>query len=308
MTLGSFAAAVVPLVPGVVAATAVGLAVAGFRLLRTPAVEGLEVDDLVLIRAGGGAAAREGLLGRSASRLVPAMRRLLGPTGSVWLRRQVRLAGGGPAVSEERVLQQAATWLIIVAPALLLFVLQGRWLMVPLCLVVVPLLPLAQLSRRRRLRQERLDRDLPDFLDILSVTVAAGVAFRPALARVAERFGGPLAEEISLTLGQIANGSPRRAAFSALRDRNASEALAQFVTAFLQSEELGAPLAETLGQIALDMRRAGAQRLRQKAARAVPQVTLVTTTLLVPGAIILIAVGMYIGSDVDFGSLFGTGS
>jgi tight adherence protein C len=90
-----------------------------------------------------------------------------------------------------------------------------------------------------------------------------------------------------------------------LRSRNDSEALSQFVTAFLQSEELGAPLADTLNQIALDMRRSSAQRLRQKAARAVPKVTLITTTLLVPGAIILIAVGMYLGSDIEFGSILG---
>jgi tight adherence protein C len=123
---------------------------------------------------------------------------------------------------------------------------------------VPALLPLAQLAAAQRKRQESLDRDLPDMLDVLAVTVSAGVAFRPALARVSARFAGPLADELGLTLSQMANGASVREAFEDLRARNSSEALGQFVTAFLQSEELGAPLTDALNQIALDMRRENA--------------------------------------------------
>jgi tight adherence protein C len=108
-----------------------------------------------------------------------------------------------------------------------------------------------------------------------------------------------------LTLNQIANGVSRRAAFTELRARNESEALAQFVTAFLQSEELGAPLAVTLNQIALEMRRSSAQRMRRKAAQAAPRVTLVTTVVLVPGAIVLIFAGMFLGPDLQIGTILG---
>jgi tight adherence protein C len=298
--------AVIPLIPAAVAAFSVAFFCYGWRLLRSDQVAGLDVDDLVLLsgeerRRASGA----GPLSRLAEKLVPMLRALVGPAGMRWLTRQVSLAGRPDGATADTVLRSAGIWLIILAPAILIALLTANLIILVLSVAVVVVMPLARLSRTRRLRQERLDRDLPDFLDILSVTVSAGVAFRPALLRVSERYGGPLSEEMSLTLNQIANGASRRAAFTELRDRNDSEALAQFVTAFLQSEELGAPLSETLGQIALEMRRSNAQRMRRKAAQTVPRVTLVTSIVLVPGALVLIFVGLYLGSDVNFGSIVG---
>lgn len=103
----------------------------------------------------------------------------------------------------------------------------------------------------------------------------------------------------------LENGASVRGAFEHLRSRSDSEALGQFVTAFLQSTELGAPLAESLNQIAVDMRRDHAQRMRRKAARLAPRVTLVTSVVLVPGTLILLLVGLLVGSGVDFGALLG---
>jgi tight adherence protein C len=296
----------IPLVPGLVALVVVMLLVHGWRLLRTSEVEGLEVGDLLLLNTEQrNRAAGAGPLTRAAEALVPWLRRLIGVRGRAWLEQQVILAGRPDGASADTVLRTAAKWLILTSPLLALSLPGLNWLGIALCALIVAVMPLARLQRARRIRQERLDTDLPDFLDILSVTVSAGVAFRPALARVAERYGGPLAEEMSLTLNQIANGVSRRAAFTALRDRNESEALDQFVTAFLQSEELGAPLAETLNQLALEMRRSNAQRMRRKAARAAPRVTLVTTMVLVPGAVVLIFAGMFLGPGAGIGSILG---
>jgi tight adherence protein C len=299
---------VIPVVPALVALVCVVMFVYGWRLLRSDSIHGLDVADLVLLR---GEQRRTGGLGgpldRLAQAMVPALRQLVGPAGIRLLQREVELAGRPEGATADTVLRRAASWILILAPLDLVFVAQGQVLGLILSPVLVVVMPLAGLTRARRLRQERLDRDLPDFLDILSVTVSAGVAFRPSLTRVAARFGGPLAEEMSLTLDQIANGASRRAAFTALRARNRSESLAQFVTAFLQSEELGAPLAETLNQIAGDMRRASAQRMRRKAAQTAPRVTLVTSIVLVPGAIVLIMVGLYLGSGIDLSQLFGAG-
>ena len=293
--------------PAAAAAVAVLLVVTGWRLVRSDAIEGLDVADLVLLRGEQrDDAVGRGPLDRIAARLVPVLRRLVGPAGVRWIQRQVDLAGRPDGATADTVLRRAARWLVILSPALVLFLAGGNLLGVLLAVVVVVVMPLAGLSRARRLRQEQLDRDLPDFLDILSVTVSAGVAFRPALSRVSQRFEGrPLADEMVLTLNQIANGATRREAFADLRRRNESDALAMFVTAFLQSEELGAPLAPTLNQIAADMRRDSAQRMRRRAARVAPRVTLVTSLVLVPGALILVIVGIVLGSGVDFAELFG---
>jgi tight adherence protein C len=299
-------AVLIPLVPALVALTSVVLFVRGWQLLRSDAIEGLEVHDLVLLRTEQrDEAVGRGPLDRLAALLVPSLRRLVGAGGIRWIQRQVDLAGRPDGATVDTVLRRVGRWVVLLSPAFVLFLVNGNVIGLVLCPVVVVVLPAAGLSRARRLRQERLDHDLPDFLDILSITVSAGVGFRPALARVAERYGGPLGEEMALTLNQITNGASRRQAFADLRRRNDSEALASFVTAFLQSEELGAPLVQTLNQIAVDMRRDGAQRMRRQAARVAPRVTLVTSLVLVPGALILVIVGLMLGSGVDFSALLG---
>jgi tight adherence protein C len=187
-----------------------------------------------------------------------------------------------------------------------LALLGGSWLIALLAVAMGWFGPDVYLSRTGRLRQERIERDLPDFLDILAVTVRAGLGYRSALQRVAESLGGPAGEEILMALRQMDLGATRRDAFLALRDRNQSESLSTFVGAQLQAEELGVPLSEALNDIALDMRRSAAQNARRKAARAAPRISLIVTTLIVPGSIILILASMILGTDIlDSGVLGG---
>ncbi|MFP3988256.1 DUF5936 domain-containing protein [Streptomyces sp. E11-3] len=154
-------------------------------------------------------------------------------------------------------------------------------------------------------RKEQIERTLPDFLDVLAVVVSAGLGFRQALERVAERYTGPWSDELRITLRQMDMGVSRRQAFEELRRRNASEQVSQFVTALQQGEELGAPIAETLIQIANDMRRTDAQTARRRAAKTIPNTTMVTLIFMVPATLILIVCGMFLGSDTDFGSILG---
>jgi len=162
---------------------------------------------------------------------------------------------------------------------------------------------LSLLSQARR-RQARIDRDLPDFLDVLTVTISAGLSFRNAMARVGEALGGPMGQEVKIALAQMRYGAPRRTALEAIRDRNDSESLAQFISALLQAEELGSPLADAMADISEDMRRAFDQRARRDAQRAVPRVSLIITMLAVPAVLVLVLGALWVGADVDL-SLFG---
>lgn len=162
-----------------------------------------------------------------------------------------------------------------------------------------------QLWMAARQRQEKLQQTLPDFLDVLAVTVSAGLGFRLALARVADTMPGPLAEEFQTALRQMELGASRREAFEDLRQRNSSEALGQFVTALLQAEELGSPLAQALNEISVDMRREYAQWARRKAQQINPRITLITLATILPGLILLIVGAMFLGGQVNLGSLFG---
>ncbi len=292
------------LVPGFAAAGAIVMFGIGYRLLRADAADGLNLDELMILRPEQRRQARgEGPIGRIATALAPRIRKRLPRPWVAWLQTQVDLAGRPDGATVDTVIRGIAYWAVLLSPAIVIFATRGNLRGLVLCLVAPPILPLARLSRERRLRRESLDHDLPDFLDILAVTVTAGVAFRPALARVSARFDGPISTEFQLALNQIQNGASVRGAFDQLRQRSDSEALSQFVTAFLQSNELGAPLADSLQTIAIDMRREHAQRMRRKAARVAPRVTLVTSLILVPGTLILLLTGMILGSDVNFGDL-----
>jgi tight adherence protein C len=291
----------------VVAAGAVVLFLVGLRMARTSPIDLLDADDLVLLKKRQRRRAEsDGILTRIARTQVPRLRRSLGPRLVASLQKRIDEAGRPDGLTVDLFLQQCAWWAVLVAAPALLFLIQGTWIMLPLCAVIPVLIPLARLAGAQRKRRESMERDLPDFLDVLAVTVMAGVTFRAALARVAERFEGPLAEEVTLTLHQITNGASVRDAFSDMRKRTSSEPVAQFVSALLQSQELGAPLAESLGHIAQDIRHGSAQRQRQAAAKTSPRVTLVSSMILLPGALILVLVGLVLGMHIDFGALFGS--
>ena len=219
--------------------------------------------------------------------------------------RRLDLAGRpGGATVQRFVGYKAAAAVILGAPFLLLALLGSSPLLVVLTAGFGWFAPDVWVSRMGRLRQERIERDLPDFLDILAVTVRAGLGYRLSLARVAESLGGPVGEEMLVALRQMELGASRRAAFEALRERNASEQLTSFVTAQLQAEELGVPLSEALNDIAGDMRRAAHQAARRRAARAAPRVSLVVTSLIVPGTMILIIASIVLGSGLTKSGIF----
>lgn len=289
-----------PSLAGVLLAGCVVVAARGVSLLRSD-----PVGDRLALDPTGGSVRREPLVGRFFEFLsVRLTSRAVGVLGGRRLDRvRHRLEVAGRPMTIEAYAGRKASFTIIFGLLGVLFLLQGRAI-TGLVFIAAGLgwidLWLAVTSRRRR---ERVDRDLPDFLDVLAVTVSAGVAFRTALARVAESAGGPLGDEVLLCLRQMELGVSRRDALGAMRTRTASEPLGQMVTALLQAEELGAPLSDTLVDLAVDMRRAAAQEARRRAARAAPRITLVATLIIMPGAMILIGVGLFLNSGVDFGNL-----
>jgi tight adherence protein C len=237
-------------------------------------------------------------------RLAPRMMGLLGRQRLEAIQLRIDSAGRPGGMTIERYAGRKATLFILMTGAgFLLFVSAGT---------LIPLLTLSiygwiatdiSLSGTARRRQKAIDRSLPDFLDVVAISVSAGVSFRPALRRVADSLGGPMGEEATMALRQMELGSSRREAFLALRARNQSQFIAQFVTALLQAEELGVPLAESLVDISREMRREAYQRGRREAARAAPRVSLVVSMLIVPAALILIITALFIGNNFGLSDL-----
>ncbi len=106
--------------------------------------------------------------------------------------------------------------------------------------------PYLYLKFRIRERKRIVERSLPDFLDMLTFTVEAGLGLVPALKRVSKGIIGVFGKELQHALIQIELGFSRREALEELAKRNPSSDVDHFVEAILLSERLGTSLARTL--------------------------------------------------------------
>jgi tight adherence protein C len=229
------------------------------------------------------------------------MLELLGPRRRR-IRRRIDAAGRPGDMTVESYARQTAGLIILFVLPGILFLLQGQTFLGILIMFGVGQNELL-LAVRMRQRQDEIQRMLPDFLDVLAVTVTAGLGFRHALSRVVDSMPGALAEEFTISLQQMELGTPRREAFEDLRQRNNAEMLGQFVTAILQAEELGAPLATALIELSTDMRRESAQWAKRKAQRITPRITAVSAALTLPAIMAIVVGGMFYSSGADLGGL-----
>ncbi|MGX2994806.1 DUF5936 domain-containing protein [Streptomyces sp. JNUCC 64] len=286
------------------AGAAVCGALLGVRMYRA---ETRLPDDLALALEVGASrvSTTDSAVDRIGMRFAPLVLRLMGGKRVEAKRRRIDMAGNPGGLTLDRYAARRAVYGVFGVVLGLVFLSNGQFLFAVLTLAFGLLAADALIWQAVRERRAVIDRTLPDFLDVLAVVVSAGLGFRQALDRVAERYEGPWADELRITLRQMDMGVGRRQAFDELRRRNDSEQVAQFVSALQQGEELGSPIAETLIQIAADMRRTDAQNARRRAAKTIPKATVVTLLFMLPATMILIATGMFLGSGTDFGSLLG---
>ena len=137
-------------------------------------------------------------------------------------------------------------------------------------------------------RQEEISYQLPDFLDTMSVTLQAGVGMDQALRDIVHYFEGPVKEEFGRFIQELSVGVPRSEAYKSLLVRNDSKEFQILIKSLLQGERLGVPIADTFKQQAEEMRKLKKELIKEKAAKASPKVTLVTTFLVLPSALVLI--------------------
>jgi tight adherence protein C len=114
-------------------------------------------------------------------------------------------------------------------------------------------------------RREQMQRELPDALDLLTISVEAGLAFDAALSQVARNTTGPLAEEFFRVLQEMQIGLGRSEAMRALGERTDLAELRSFVTAMVQADAFGIPIAQVLRVQAKEMRVKRTQRAEELA-------------------------------------------
>jgi tight adherence protein C len=293
---------------GLLLALLIGLSVAGiFQGVRMYRADAKLPGDLVLALEVGSSRASvpEQAIDRLGMRFAPAVLRMMGPKRVDQKRRKIDMAGNPGGLTIDRYGARRAVYGVFGLVCGLSLFAGGAPYFGLFALAFGLFAADALIWQAIRERKEVIERTLPDFLDVLAVVVSAGLGFRQALDRVADKYEGPWADELRITLRQMDMGVSRRQAFEELRMRNESEQVSQFVTALQQGEELGAPIADTLIQIATDMRRTDAQNARRRAAKTIPKATMATLVFMVPATLILIVAGTLLGSETDFGTIFG---
>ncbi|GIH97384.1 type II secretion system F family protein [Planobispora siamensis] len=118
-------------------------------------------------------------------------------------------------------------------------------------------------------RQQEIAKTLPDILDMLTVSVEAGLGFDAAVSQVRHNAEGPMAGEFARMLREMQLGKPRTDALRAMSERTTVMELRGFASAVVQASELGIPIANVLREQAREMRLRRRQRA-EEAAQKVP--------------------------------------
>ena len=139
-------------------------------------------------------------------------------------------------------------------------------------------------------RREQIRKDLPDALDLLTITVEAGLAFDAAVTQVARNTTGPLADEFYRVLQEIQLGRSRGQALEQMGERINVEELTTFVSAVTQADTLGIPIAQVLRIQAKEMRIKRSQRA-EEAAQKVPVKILFPLIFCILPALFVVVIG-----------------
>jgi tight adherence protein C len=128
--------------------------------------------------------------------------------------------------------------------------------------------PLTIVRKRARRRLERIDYELPELIDLLIVTVEAGLGFSSSLQIAADRIEGPLGDELRLSLQEQRMGLSIMESLTNMLGRADTPAMRSFVRSILQGETLGVSIGDIMRALADEMRkrrRAAAEERAQKA-------------------------------------------
>jgi tight adherence protein C len=148
------------------------------------------------------------------------------------------------------------------------------------------ILPALYLRLKASDRQEGIQKALPDVLDLLTVSVEAGLGFDAALTKVIEKTRGVLSEEFNRMLQEVKMGKPRREALKDLGQQLGNDDLQSFVGALIQADQLGISIGNVLRLQSEQMRSKRRQKAEEKAMKApikmlIPMVLFIFPTIFI---------------------------
>ncbi|MGH2450724.1 MAG: type II secretion system F family protein [Candidatus Limnocylindria bacterium] len=129
---------------------------------------------------------------------------------------------------------------------------------------------------------------LPDALDLLTISVEAGLGFDAAIVKVTEKLKGPLSEEFKRAAGEQRVGKSRQEALRAITDRIEVRELQSFISAIIQADQLGVSMSKVLRIQSEQLRQERRQRAEEKAAKAPILIMLPTIGCIFPSLFVVI--------------------
>lgn len=148
--------------------------------------------------------------------------------------------------------------------------------------------PVQWLQRSREARQMSIRRDLPDVLDLLAISVEAGVGLEGAIDVVGSQFDTPLAHELQRMLREMELGVSRRVALQHLKRRVQVPEFSNFVLSLIQADALGMPIGRVLRTQAVEMRTKRRQWAREKAGKLPVKIIFPLMTFILPALFVVI--------------------
>ena len=234
------------------------------------------------------------LLGPAANRLAEVTQRLLPRTSPSQIHQRLMSAGLGQSMTPQMYLAVRGACMIGPLALGLVGVVAGLGalgLLIGLGAAAIGFIaPDFYLNSRVRGRRDSMQADLPDVLDLLCVSVEAGLGFDSALVKLNERMTGPLVDEFSLVLHEMRIGESRSAALKNMADRVAVAEVAQFCRAIVQADQLGIALSRILRVQSHDMRVRRQLSAEEKAMKA-PVKMLFPTVIFIFPALFVVALG-----------------
>jgi tight adherence protein C len=207
-------------------------------------------------------------------------KRLSGADAADRIRHKLDLAGNPSGWTVDRVLSGkviGAVALALVGLALAMVVGAPTSLRILALLVGLGVgffVPDLYLYQRGYDRANQIQRDLPDAIDLMTISVESGLGFDAAVQQVARNTEGPLAEEFSRLLREMQIGQGRAEALRAMAERTSVDELRSFVSAMVQADVLGIPVATVLRVQSGEMRVKRRQRAETKAQQVPVKITI----------------------------------
>jgi tight adherence protein C len=150
------------------------------------------------------------------------------------------------------------------------------------------ILPMLVLKRRARQRTEAIDYELPELIDLLVVTLEAGLSFVASLQMAAERLAGPLGVELRITLQEQRMGLTTNEALKGMLERADTPGMRTFVRSVIQGETLGTSTGQIMRNLAGEMRKRRRSIAEERAQKAPIKILFPLVFLIFPAMFIVL--------------------